>query len=67
LGHYSNGANIASNSLSVGHTYAMIVHNSWAALIMVYIFPVIFIIGLIMLLVGLFKKGQKHLGARKSQ
>ncbi|MGG0655340.1 hypothetical protein [Rummeliibacillus pycnus] len=43
-------------SFSIGLTYAIIVRNGWAALIMVYLFPVIFIIGLIMLLVGIFKE-----------
>jgi cytochrome bd-type quinol oxidase subunit 2 len=43
-------------SFSIGLTYAMIVKNGWAALIMWYLFPLIFIIGLIMLMVGIFKK-----------
>ncbi|WML44843.1 hypothetical protein [Neobacillus sp. PS3-40] len=43
-------------SFSIGLTYAIIVGNGWAALIMWYLFPIIFIIGLIMLLVGIFKK-----------
>lgn len=43
-------------SFAVGQTYAFIVGNGWAALIMWYLFPIGFIIGLIMLLVGIFKK-----------
>jgi|SRR5690625_4968302 len=43
-------------AFSVGLTYARIVENAWAALIMWYIFPILFLIGLIMLLVGIFKK-----------
>ena len=43
-------------SFSIGLTYAVIFENSWAALIMWYIFPIIFIIGLVMLLIGIFKK-----------
>ncbi|MGE7907559.1 hypothetical protein ACQKNS_24645 [Peribacillus sp. NPDC094092] len=43
-------------SFAVGLTYAFTVGNGWAALIMWYMFPIGFIIGLIMLLVGIFKK-----------
>ncbi|WP_077622657.1 hypothetical protein [Sediminibacillus massiliensis] len=43
-------------SFAIGLTYASIVKSGWAALIMWYIFPVIFMIGLIMLLTGIFKK-----------
>ncbi len=43
-------------AFSIGLTYAVIVKNGWAALMMWYIFPLIFIIGLIMLLVGIFSK-----------
>lgn len=43
-------------AFSVGRTYAMITQNIWAAAIMLYIFPIIFIIGLIMLLIGVLKK-----------
>ncbi|MDY0410148.1 hypothetical protein ACFFIS_01810 [Virgibacillus soli] len=45
-------------AFSVGLTYARIIHNAWAALMMWIIFPVIFIIGLILLLVGIFKKNE---------
>ncbi|MCM3214117.1 hypothetical protein ABER75_24625 [Niallia taxi] len=43
-------------SFAIGLSYAVIAANGWAALIMLYIFPIIFIIGLGMLLVGIFKK-----------
>ncbi|MBT2569333.1 hypothetical protein [Planococcus sp. ISL-110] len=43
-------------SFALGRHYAIIEQNGWAALIMFYIFPIIFISGLIMLLVGIFKK-----------
>ncbi|VDG98646.1 Uncharacterised protein [Lysinibacillus sphaericus] len=43
-------------SFAIGLTYAVIVGNGWAGLIMFYICPVIFLIGLVMLLVGIFKK-----------
>lgn len=43
-------------SFSVGLTYAFIVKNGWAGMLMFLIFPLIFIIGLILLLVGIFKK-----------
>lgn len=43
-------------SFSIGLIYANIVRNGWAALIMWYLFPLIFLIGFIMLLVGIFKR-----------
>ncbi|SDQ07426.1 hypothetical protein SAMN05216232_0399 [Virgibacillus subterraneus] len=43
-------------AFAIGLTYAVIVESGWAGLIMWYIFPFIFIIGLVMLLVGIFKK-----------
>ncbi|MDE4085193.1 hypothetical protein PO902_09180 [Planococcus maritimus] len=43
-------------AFAIGRHYAVIVENGWAALIMWYIFPFVFIIGLIMLLVGIYKK-----------
>lgn len=43
-------------AFSIGLTYSAIIGNSWAGLIMFYICPIIFIIGLIMLMVGIFKK-----------
>ncbi|MEH7333077.1 hypothetical protein V7161_10595 [Neobacillus drentensis] len=43
-------------SFSIGLTYAFIVRNGWAGLIMWILFPIIFILGLIVLLVGVFKE-----------
>ncbi|MFC3039212.1 hypothetical protein ACFOGI_02985 [Virgibacillus xinjiangensis] len=43
-------------SFAVGLSYAFMVENGWAALIMWYIFPILFLIGLVMLLVGIFKR-----------
>ncbi|MRH43644.1 hypothetical protein GH741_13280 [Aquibacillus halophilus] len=43
-------------SFSIGLTYAIIVENAWAGLIMWYLFPILFIVGLIILLTGVFKK-----------
>ncbi|MBP1950874.1 hypothetical protein [Virgibacillus litoralis] len=43
-------------AFAIGLTYALIVGSGWAGLIMWYIFPLIFIIGLVMLMVGIFKK-----------
>ncbi|WP_026564896.1 hypothetical protein [Bacillus sp. UNC41MFS5] len=47
-------------SFSIGLTYAFIVRNGWAALIMWVLFPIIFILGLIVLLVGVFKEKGKE-------
>ncbi|WP_239984630.1 hypothetical protein [Lentibacillus sediminis] len=43
---------------SIGITYSFIVGNPWATILTLYVFPVIFIIGLIILLVGIFKKDE---------
>ncbi|MEK3934583.1 hypothetical protein MKY41_04620 [Sporosarcina sp. FSL W7-1349] len=43
-------------AFSLGLTYAVSVGDGWSALIMVYIFPILFLIGLVMLLVGIFTK-----------
>lgn len=43
-------------SFSIGLTYAFIVRNGWAGLIMWVLFPIFFILGLIVLLVGVFKE-----------
>ncbi|EPE63555.1 hypothetical protein L479_00070 [Exiguobacterium sp. S17] len=40
----------------MGLSYAISVENGWAGLIMWLIFPIIFLIGLTLLLVGIFKK-----------
>lgn len=41
---------------SMGLTYAIIEGNPWATMIMLIIFPLIFLVGLVLLLVGVFKK-----------
>ncbi|MGG0476098.1 hypothetical protein ABEY96_28355 [Priestia aryabhattai] len=46
-------------SFAIGLTYAVIAENGWAALIMWYIFPLIFVIGLIVLLIGIFKREER--------
>ena len=46
-------------AFSIGLSHAISVQNGWAALIMWFIFPVIFLSGLALLLVGLFKKEKK--------
>ncbi|MCC9621915.1 hypothetical protein LPB41_09455 [Thalassospira sp. MA62] len=46
-------------AFSIGLSYAISVQNGWAALVMWFIFPVIFLSGLALLLVGLFKKVKK--------
>lgn len=43
---------------SVGITYSLIVANPWATMLLLYVFPVIFIVGLILLLVGVFKQNE---------
>ena|SRR5690625_437858 len=43
---------------SIGITYSLIVENPWATMLLLYVFPVIFIVGLILLLVGVFKKSE---------
>ncbi|MBM7553966.1 hypothetical protein [Thalassobacillus pellis] len=43
-------------AFAIGSNYAFIVKNGWATLIMWYIFPVIFIIGFVMLMVGILMK-----------
>ena len=43
-------------AFAIGLTYAVSVGSGWAGLIMWYIFPFIFTVGLVMLLVGIFKK-----------
>lgn len=43
---------------SIGITYAYIEGNPWATSILIVVFPVIFIIGLIILLIGIFKKDE---------
>jgi hypothetical protein len=46
-------------AFSIGLSYAISEQSGWAALIMWFIFPVIFFTGLALLLVGVFKKEKK--------
>ncbi|RDI41943.1 hypothetical protein [Falsibacillus pallidus] len=46
-------------SFAIGLTTAVIVMNGWAAMIMWVIFPPIFLLGFVLLLVGIFKKEEK--------
>ncbi|WP_374965263.1 hypothetical protein [Lysinibacillus sp. RS5] len=48
-----------SLSFLIGVTYAMTVRNGWAASIMMFLFPMIFVIGLIILLLGIYKKHEE--------
>ncbi|MGJ9458492.1 MULTISPECIES: hypothetical protein [Oceanobacillus] len=43
-------------SFAIGLTYAAIVGSGWASMIMWILFPIGFIVGLVMLFVGIFKK-----------
>lgn len=43
-------------AFAAGLSLAVIVGSGWGGMIMWYIFPIIFIIGLVMLLIGIFKK-----------
>lgn len=43
-------------SYSIGITYSIIVENSWGTIVMLYVFPLVFFVGVILLLVSLFKK-----------
>lgn len=45
-------------SFAIGLTNANISNNAWAGLLMFIIFPILFITGLVMLLVGIFKKDE---------
>ncbi|WP_160725643.1 hypothetical protein [Bacillus sp. USDA818B3_A] len=42
-------------SFSIGLTFAFIVRNGWASMIMWVLFPIMFLLGLILLLVGVVK------------
>ena len=46
-------------AFSIGLSYAISVQNGWAGLIMWFIFPILFLSGLALLLIGLFKKEKK--------
>ena len=44
-------------SFSLGLVYANLEQNGWAAVLMFILFPILFLIGLIILLMGIFRKG----------
>ncbi|MFA1822341.1 hypothetical protein ACDX78_19625 [Virgibacillus oceani] len=46
---------------SIGFSYAIFIGDGFAALLMLFVFPILFIIGLILLLVGIFKKDEAGL------
>ncbi|MEY9973431.1 hypothetical protein ABH966_003831 [Lysinibacillus sp. RC46] len=48
-------------SFVIGVMYGIVVKNSWATSIMMFLSPLIFVIGLIILLLGIYKNdGGKH-------
>ena len=49
---------------SIGITYSLIVGSPWATMLLLYAFPIIFIIGIIILLVGIFNKDQAKQSAQ---
>ncbi|SDM30032.1 hypothetical protein [Sediminibacillus halophilus] len=52
-----------SLAFGLGLTYAVLVKSGWAAMIMFYLFPLFFLIGLFVLLAGIRKK--KDANSRK--
>ncbi|WP_088043401.1 hypothetical protein [Bacillus sp. EAC] len=47
-------------SFAIGLTYAIIKRNGWAAMLMWIVYPIIFVIGLIQLIIGIFMKKSSH-------
>ncbi|MEB2301399.1 hypothetical protein LAV72_17410 [Lysinibacillus xylanilyticus] len=47
-------------SFLIGVLYGMMVRNGWTASIMMILFPIIFIIGLIILLLGIYKNNEEE-------
>lgn len=47
-------------SFSIGLTYAWIVRDGWAGMLMFVLFPIIFFLGLIVLLIGVFKEKRRE-------
>ncbi|MEY9978808.1 hypothetical protein [Lysinibacillus sp. RC79] len=45
-------------SFVIGVVYGMMVSNGWAASIMMFLSPLIFVIGLIVLILGIYKKDE---------
>ncbi|WP_053218340.1 hypothetical protein [Virgibacillus senegalensis] len=48
-----------SLAFGMGLTFAVLVKSGWAAMIMFYLFPLFFLVGLILLLTGIFKKKEE--------
>jgi len=49
-----------SISFAMGLSFTVITKSGWSALVMLYIFPIIFLVGLILFFVGLFEKKAIH-------
>ncbi|MHA6252945.1 hypothetical protein [Oceanobacillus sp. CAU 1775] len=47
-------------SISMGYTLVFLAQNGWAVGIVFYLFPIGFITGLVMLLVGIFRKEESE-------
>ncbi|MGE7948106.1 hypothetical protein [Lysinibacillus sp. NPDC093688] len=47
-------------SFLIGVLYGMMVRTGWTASIMMILFPIIFIIGLIILFLGIYKKNEEE-------
>jgi cytochrome bd-type quinol oxidase subunit 2 len=47
-------------SFAIGITYAIIEGNGWAGMLMWVVYPIIFVIGLIQLIIGIFMKKSSH-------
>jgi len=49
-----------SISFAMGLSFAVITKSGWSALVMLYIFPIMFLAGLIVFFIGLFEKKTVH-------
>lgn len=47
-------------SFVIGVLYGIVVKNSWATSIMLFLSPLIFVIGVIILILGIYKKDEKE-------
>ncbi|MFJ6209895.1 hypothetical protein [Lysinibacillus sp. NPDC092081] len=47
-------------SFVIGVVYGTMVSNGWVASIMLFLFPLIFVIGVIILILGIYKKDEKE-------
>ncbi|PGS56463.1 hypothetical protein [Bacillus sp. AFS041924] len=52
-------------SFAIGITYAIIEGNGWAAMLMWVLYPFIFLIGLIQLIIGIFMKNSANKNSYK--